>query len=88
MDLFTITPSTSYLVRKEGMANLRTVAEILQEARVKIGGRKIASPVQKVMQDDKGRLRLSSTKEHAKVLLEFSGEMVKLYLLLRWEAHK
>ena len=54
LNLFTMTPPTSYLDGDDGLKNLKSIVQIFYEATVIINGHIVQSPVHKVTQDESG----------------------------------
>ena len=69
LNIFTVTPPTSYLDREDGLENLRSIVEIPYGETATINGQVIHSPVYKVTQEESGRWKLIGTKQQVEALI-------------------
>ena len=82
LNLFTMTPLTSYLDGEDGLVNLMPIVEILYGATAIINGQVIQSPVHKVTREESGRWKLIGMKQEAKTLIGWTGKVITLLLPL------
>ena len=77
---YTLLLCYSLLITKTNQAIMDGMVKILHVAKVEKKGQVILSPVHKVIQDDSGQWRLSSTKHQARDLPEWAEVVAKLLL--------
>ena len=62
LNLFTMTPSTSYLEGDNGQVNLKSIVEIIFSVTAILDGIVIDYPVHKVVQEESGQWKFIGTK--------------------------
>ena len=79
-DLYTAIPTRSYLQCEDHLVNGKTVSQLLAEGRVETGNNTIISPIQAVVQAERGQWSLKGYKVDAVKLLNFMPYMIEFAL--------